>query len=398
MMRGIPSPLTPASKTPMKKTVIGYVSKTDPYHDRTAWSGTVYTVRKAIEAAGFEVIWISYGRSWLAAFYTMLLRLMNRTLFVKQPWLGTPHFSPILKAFAKNIDGNPSIGRCDYLFFPGGAQISLFMNNSKPVIYLADATIHNMIGYYFKAVNKYSRQMALDLESRASRKAAVNIRSSQWAVDSVVNDCQCDKTKCHVLEFGPNIDTKDIRQSVPYEGGELRILFSGIDWERKGGDVAVSTVEILRSKGIDAKLLVAGPQEIPVSCADKHYVEYVGYLDKNTPSDYEKYLGLYQQSHLFLLPSKAECSAIVFSEASAAGIPCYTYLTGGTGNYVLSGINGMALPEGSPADAFANHIYTDITEGRLQQFREGALRLSKERLSWEVWSKRFSDLMTTNKE
>lgn len=31
---------------------IGYVTAADPFHDRKAWSGTIYKVREAIENAG----------------------------------------------------------------------------------------------------------------------------------------------------------------------------------------------------------------------------------------------------------------------------------------------------------------------------------------------------------
>lgn len=34
---------------------IGYVTAADPFHDRKAWSGTIYKVREAIENAGFNV-------------------------------------------------------------------------------------------------------------------------------------------------------------------------------------------------------------------------------------------------------------------------------------------------------------------------------------------------------
>ena len=43
------------------RKVIGFVSMDDPFHNRVAWSGTVYKLREAIEMAGFEVKWIPYN-------------------------------------------------------------------------------------------------------------------------------------------------------------------------------------------------------------------------------------------------------------------------------------------------------------------------------------------------
>ena len=51
----------PLSLPGMNKMVIGFVSRSDPFHDRVAWSGTTYKLREAIELAGFEVRWIPYG-------------------------------------------------------------------------------------------------------------------------------------------------------------------------------------------------------------------------------------------------------------------------------------------------------------------------------------------------
>ena len=93
------------------------------------------------------------------------------------------------------------------------------------------------------------------------------------------------------------------------------------------------------------------------------------------------------------MPTKAECGAIVYSEAAAAGLPCYTYLTGGAGNYVVNDVNGYALPEGSPASAFAEQILKDIRTGRMPSLHEGALNLFKEKLSWEAWARGFKKIL-----
>ncbi len=39
---------------------IGYVSRYNPFVDRTDWSGTRYKIREAIEKAGYEVKWVQY--------------------------------------------------------------------------------------------------------------------------------------------------------------------------------------------------------------------------------------------------------------------------------------------------------------------------------------------------
>lgn len=377
-----------------EKKVIGFVAmhNHDPFHNRAAWSGSIYKLREAIEMAGFEVRWIPYNTRTKSKLLYHSINIWNRC-FRKHQWLPSHHFRPSVKAWAKEIDANPKLKECDYLFYPLTAKIANFTKNGKPYIYLSDYIVTDMLDYYFYNIIKKSKTMAIEMDTKASQKAFINIRSSKWANDGLINNYHCDKNKCHILEFGPNIDTKDIRRGQVYNGGQLKILFSGIGWDRKGGDIAVETVEILRSKGIDARLTVAGPLQCPNSCKGKDFIDYIGYLNKNDANDYEKYLDLYEHANLLLLPTKAECSAIVYSEAAAAGIPCYTYLTGGTGDYVVNGVNGYALPEGSPANAFAEQILHDIKTGRMPSLHEGALNLFHDRLSWEAWANGFSKIM-----
>lgn len=369
---------------------VGYVTFADP-SDRKSRSGTIYKMREAIEAAGFEVIWIPYRRITGRTFFYWIWIVLRNLLGTKR-WLGGEHYIPIAKGYAKSVDMD-LVRQCDYLFFPFAGQIYSFMNTNVPFIYFSDATLHLMVGYYWKNLSDKSIMMAESLEEKACKNAFVNIRSSNWALESTINDCHSSQEKCFVLELGANIDKKDIVPVEPYNGGQFNVLFSGVDWERKGGDIAVETVRILRDMGIDAHLIVAGPQSIPIKNSGQ-FVEFVGFLDKNNEGDYKRYVELYRRSHIFLLPTKAECSAIVFCEAAAFGLPCYTYNTGGTTNYAINDYNGYAFPLNANAINFADKIINDIQAGRLPIYHENAFRLSQEKLSWEAWAKGFSRIMT----
>lgn len=374
---------------------IGYISATDPFVDRVAWSGTIFKLREAIEKADFEVVWIPYKTH---SFYISFLQIVYK-IFVKI-YKGLFHetifwgaLSPFwARIYAKSIDIN-EVNKCDYLFFPVGAQICAYLKSDVPIIFFSDATVPLMIDYYWFNVKHSSVLSAISLEKKAAQKSFINIRSSQWALDSVVSDYNCDKNKCFVLEFGPNIDSKDISPVSVYESGRLNILFSGCVWSRKGGDIAVKTVELLRQKGIDAHLLIVGPKKLPQEYQELGFIEYYGFLNKNNPSDYKKYIQLYKKSHIALLPTKAECSAIVFCEAAAFGLPFYTFDTGGTSSYVVNGYNGCTLSLVSSSEDFANVICNDINEGKMKLYHDNGLKLSREKLSWDAFAKRFKDIV-----
>ena len=58
-------------------------------------------------------------------------------------------------------------------------------------------------------------------------------------------------------------------------------------------------------------------------------MDYVGFLNKNIPEQYQKLITIMGRCNLFLLPTKAECAGIVLCEASAFGLPIFTFDTGG---------------------------------------------------------------------
>ena len=212
---------------------IGYVSSVDPFHERRSWSGTIYKLREAIENAGYEVIWVPFRQySFGQRFLGDLIHVWNKISNSK--WLGGMQFVPLVKLASRTIYREKA-DECDILFFPIDGQLMIWSKIDKPYIYHSDTTAHLMEDYYWHGINPKSVRYAEFLEEKASQLAAINLRSSDWAINSVIKDCHVPKEKCFVLEFGPNIDRADLKPSRPYLGGQLHILFSGVDWVRKGG-------------------------------------------------------------------------------------------------------------------------------------------------------------------
>lgn len=370
--------------------IIGYVSVSNPFEDRKAWSGTIYKIREAIEKAGYQVLWISYKDQFQDSYWEKL-RKKIMTIF-QCDFLGGVHYLPIVKQFAKSIDSK-TLNKCDYIFFPKGGQIGLFIETHKPIIYYSDATVFKMINYYWSNVSALSVLMAKYLEKKASQKAFLNLRSSNWAINSVIHDCKCPSSFCHVILYGANIDESDIVPTTAYTKGTLNMLFSGVDWDRKGGDIAVEIMEILRSKGIDAILHIVGIRKIPQKFENNPYIRYHGYLNKNVEVEYLKYIDIWKNTHVFILPTKAECSAIVYCESAAFGVPCYTYDTGGTSDYVVEGENGHCISLRENAREFATCIYNDIINQNMNKLHLGALEMYRDRLSWNAWAIKFREIM-----
>lgn len=361
------------------------MSRINPYADKKDWSGLRYKIREAIENAGFDVIWIPYS---VNKYIDFLLHLLFRIIYGKHfeykrhPWF--------LRLCAYSLD-DKLINECDALFFPGNAQIMAFKDLSIPYVYYVDATYCVLGNYYGAPMNKYSCIFGNKYEQIAIDRCALMIHASNWSADIAESYYGCDHKKNKVLQFGANLDDSDIVECELYKTGELNILFSGVDWFRKGAPQAIEAVGELRKMGYDAKLHICG-----IKCPPQEYLpfpDYVinhGFLDKNDALQYKTYIEVIKKSHIFLLPTSAECAGIVFSEASAYGLPIYTYDTGGVGNYVVNGVNGYRLPLGTTGLDFAKAIHMSIMQNELQQLSDGGRKLFKTDLSWNAWSYKFS--------
>ncbi len=365
---------------------IGYVSINNPFIDRNAWSGTIYKVREGIERAGYEVRWVKITPpKYLGKVLKLLLKIMYGS---------TMHHPLLFRLLAKHTDWKVA-SECDILFFCGNAQIMKYAPIKKEYIYYTDACFHQMIDYYWYNIHPRLIRLADREEKYAIQNATINLRSSKWARECAVNYYGGSDDRNFVLEFGANLDEKDIIESQIYKSGELRILFSGVDWERKGGDIAIETVKILRDKyNIDAKITIVGIRKLPDAYLNLSYVNNLGFLNKNNPDEYDFYVNTIKESHMLLLPTKAECAGIIFSEAAAYGLPIFTHDTGGIGNYVINGVNGYRLPMGSTGEDFADIICQTLVNSELCNIHHRAIDLYKKCLNWNSWSDKFKDIVS----
>jgi glycosyltransferase involved in cell wall biosynthesis len=117
------------------------------------------------------------------------------------------------------------------------------------------------------------------------------------------------------------------------------------------------------------------------------------YLDKSNKDDAQMLDKLYRENDLLLLPTRADCTPVVISEAAAYGLPVITTDTGGITSVVHDGENGFCLPASSPAPDYANLIR------RIWDNKESFVNLRmrtretyEKRLNWKNWLKVFNQV------
>ena len=372
-----------------RKIRLGFIQWNDPF-DRNASSGTPYKMAEALRSAGYELIWVRAKKSWAYRTYSRFVSLLGRILPKK---INASHSVIGASMLSRGLD-KEALRSCEVLFAPFSSECLFCLKTDKPLVYLSDATFAIMTGYYFNGLAKCSVRQGNMVEQRAIDKASGVIVSSDWAARSVISDYHKDPAKVYMVEFGANVDEKDIIQRPFLYEGHLDLLFLGVDWIRKGGRIAVEACEWLNRNGVPATLHIVGIKNLDKKTQDLPFVDYVGFLNKNIPEQYRRLVDVIGKCHCMLLPTLAECSAIAFCESSANGLPVFSHKTGGVGNYVLDGVNGYLLPIGSTGEDFGSRIKQCLESGELKRMSVTARQLYRSKLNWGVWAGEVDRIIT----
>ena len=369
-----------------KRLKIGFISPVNPFKDRKSWSGTYYNTRLALERAGHEIFWIKYNNNGLLL---KIYRKMYKYIYKSGPVDHTKLASIIkISSIKDNLD------LYDVIFVPGQSEIVAGIKTKRNIIYYTDVTVPLMKDYYWFNYSQKGLKMAIDIEKKAVKNASINLYASDWARNSAIKDYGVNKIKTDVLPFGPGITFKENNISKDYRKKEtINLIFSGVDWVRKGGDIAVKAVEKLNEDGYKAKLHICGVKNLDNDIVNKNFVKNLGFLDKEDTQQYQKYVEAYQKADILILPTRAECAGIVFSEASLFGVPVITTDTGGIADYVKNNINGKRLPLEADGIDYAREIEKWIDTNSLKNLSVGARKLYEEKNNWKNWGKRFNEII-----
>ncbi|MBF8457263.1 glycosyltransferase family 4 protein [Kaistella sp. G5-32] len=372
----------------MKNFKIGYFCLQNPENKRV-WSGTHYSLMKAIENANCEVVNLSpiiFPRSYhrLLTLYNKIHRLFSKKLINEEFTILSAIYSAI---YFKKIIKNKEI---DILFCPAAsAQISL-LPTKIPIIFFNDSTFDQLKNYYinFKYFSNYSLKISSLLQKLALRKSAKIIFCSSWASKFAIDHYHKLADKTIVYPLGANMMVPSFIPKKNDEG-EISFLFAGLNWERKGGDLVVETLEILRNSGYRVILHCVGVKP-PIQ---KDYILYHGFLDKNNPAEYNKLSKLYTESHFLFVPSRAECYGVVFSEASAYGLYSFATETGGIPSVIKQGINGSLFNLDSKPTDYADQIASILKKPEsIEELSQSARKYYESTLDWSLFSEKFNRL------
>lgn len=353
-----------------------------PSIDVKYWSGLVYYMAKNLEnRADVEYI------TGLKEPWPLSLRIKNK-LYGRSKIYRADRSPEICKGYALQILRQLKQST-DIVFSPSTLPLS-YLDVNKPKVFYTDATFASMINYYFTNLSTQYVREGMKTEQLSLDSCKLAIFSSQWAADSAIRDYNTDPSKIRIVPFGANLPPQnlgleDIKKIVEKRDSRTcQLLFLGVEWHRKGGDIAIEAVKYLNeSLNLPAELHIVGINDLSVGDLPPYIINH-GRISKGTPEGVRKIEDLITQSHFLFIPSRADCTPVVFSEAMSYGVPCVSSNTGGIPS-ILNEDNGIMLPSGIAPEEYAKRIYEAFTDNKIY----GELALSafndyKTRLNWDV--------------
>lgn len=372
-----------------------YVSMHD-HADVRAWSGTVHHMARMLEQQGLPVEYLPN----VVRDRRRLLKAVERSRAFVTGRRPAPVDRKISTAqmIASAIEQRLERSRANVVFAPSSIPIAM-LQTSRLKVFHTDATFAGIIHQYPELANYPPEYMeeGHELERRALENCDLAIYSSHWAANSAVQYYKTDPSKVHVVPFGSNLSIQPPAAEVmaairERSSKECQLLFIGVHWVRKGGDVALETARVLKDMGYKVTLNVIGckppMEEIP------SYVNVVPFLDKQKPADLKKLLKLIMQSHFLVLPSKADCTPIVVNECNSLGVPCLTSDVGGLPEMIREGINGHLFDGNADGSAYAAAIskYLDDPQA-YESMAVSAWNEHEEYLGWTASGRQMKKLL-----
>ena len=344
-------------------------------NDERSWSGMIVRMRAELERVAV-VVPLSTVDEQTAGIDRALARALGRISKRRYLW----DFG-VATAWRRGRAARRRVTAADLdvvLAVVASPDVAFLRVPDVPVVQVVDTTFSAVRNFYpqFANLHPISSWQALRVTGRANRATSRFLASTQWAIDALVADSVPSSV---VLLAPPGPAT------VPPEGwtrpdrrcgSDLRILLVASDWERKGGDVAVAAVRLIRERGIDATLTVVG--EAPLLPA---WVNCVGRLTRSELADQ------YESADVLLELASANAAGVTLTDAAAHGLGVVATDVGGVGTIVVDGVTGVLVSAGPGVERLAADALVQFVDPAFRSLVSiSATKHYHANLHWRHWT------------
>lgn len=297
----------------------------------TAWSGTNYSLYKAL-CKHYNVRDVNLsGNRWLNALMRRLLRLDGTSMeYYRRHLLGKKLRSTKgdIFQFSEVLSDNET--RKTYMYVDNTVSYVNFMRNQMPDTFAVSAfqdTDSEIFSRREKEQNEYIRN--------CSGLFTMGFWLRDWLIQQGFP-----ANKIHAVGGGINVDNHLIN---PQSKTHNKILFVGKDFKRKGGYITYEAFKLLREEGKEVELYVIGPMQNPIKEPVDGY-HFIGQLPFNEEARY------YNMCDVFCMPSYFEAYGLVFVEALTFGLPCIGRDCYEMPYFIKDGKTGLLLKKDEPQE------------------------------------------------
>jgi glycosyltransferase involved in cell wall biosynthesis len=219
--------------------------------------------------------------------------------------------------------------------------------------------------------------------------AAGLVTWSEWARRSLAEDYGMDPARVRVIAPGaaPEYFALGERRLASSEqvsdAQPTRLLFVGGDFLRKGGPLLLECMRGPLAERCELHVVTQHP------VAPQHNVYVHRGMGPNSP----ELLRLFAEADVFVLPTMAECLAVVLMEATAAGLPVIATDVAALGEAVRPGDSGLLIRRGDVA-ALRRAIEALLGDAELRRrMGRAGLALARQRFDARVNGRALLDLV-----
>ncbi|MBT5874331.1 MAG: glycosyltransferase, partial [Candidatus Latescibacteria bacterium] len=355
--------------------------------------GTLYYMTQALEKHAGHVSFIRLPRPLRMRFGRIYHKLLKVLLGKSYDY---EHFLSLSRYYGRDLSRQLQQRDVDVIYAPIASAEIAMLETEVPVLYHSDATVALLVDYYpeYSRLTSSSMRQAERIEQAAIDNSDALVYCTRWAAESAIESYGANDNQTHVVPYGANLDEIPRLETIENGGrtGDCRLVFVGVNWHRKGGDIAFDALLALADIGIEAHLTICGCTPPP---GTRHpCLEVVPFLDKNDPTQRKQYGDLLLSSDFLILPTRADSFGIVFCEAAAYGLPVITADTGGISEVVRQGETGTLLPVDAKGVDYANaiaEIFED--EARYHAMSVKSRQVFDNTLNWDHWGQNMQSVI-----
>ncbi|OKH32828.1 group 1 glycosyl transferase [[Phormidium ambiguum] IAM M-71] len=307
----------------------------------------------------------------------------------------------ISKDYALQVSQKLSNSQAEIIICPENAQPVAYLECQQPIVIWTDAPQTALIDWYpaFSNLCGETKRHIYEMEKAAFDRSKLVIFITDWAAESAIKIYGIDRAKVKVIPWGANIEcdrnTETINTIIESKDrSPCKLLFIGVDWIRKGGDVALEVAKQLNQSGLKTELFVLGCQPITNEPLPS-FVKVLGFIDKSTDEGKAEMKKLFSESHFLIMPSKADCSPMVLSEANSFGLPCLSTKVGGIPNIIIDNLNGKTFALTASISEYCDCITNLMNNYKdYQNLVRSSFNEYQNRFNWSVIGKQAKELIS----